>query len=247
MLDSMTRSLCQKVYSGFDGLISPVYNGAYDLNSSIGSVQSLLSALSGNFSPASIVNAGLNDFRYQSGMYIPGYGRNDIYTMLNFIRNCLYYDGKSPYSILNSLLSQANQGISNALRTLGSDIPEMNIGSLLGDILDKYLGLNITDVLKQADKILNCLATLCGPEYYVATWKMQSILDDLYIQTNAVQDPLSSKYGTFDFDALYSNAGLSIPEINTMTNIMDTYNDLRGEASTAVTTAYSTLKDLNLF
>jgi|WetSurSiteA1Bulk_404760.scaffolds.fasta_scaffold00070_5 hypothetical protein len=247
MLDSMTRSLCQKVYSGFDGLISPVYNGASDLSSSISGAQSLLSALSGNFSPTSIMNTALNDFRYQSRMYIPGYGQSDIYSMLNFINNCLYYDGKNPYSVLNSLLSQANQGIDNALRTLGSDVPEMNIGSLLGDILNKYLGLNITDVLKQADKILNCLATLCGSEYYVATWKMQSILDDLYIQTNAVQDPLSPLYGTFDFGTLYSNAGLSLPEIGTMTNIMTTYTDLKSEATSSVETAYSTLKGLNLF
>lgn len=247
MLSSMERSLCQKVYSSFDGLISPVFNGAGNLNMAITGATTLLNILSGNFSPASLINTALNDLRYQSRMYIPGYGQSDIYAMLDFIKNCAFYDAKNPYSVLNSLMSQANEGIDNALRTLGSDIPECNIGSLMGDLLNQYTGLNITDVLKQADKLLNCISNLCASEYYSASWKMQNTLDDLYLQTNAVQDPLSSKYATFDFDTLYSNAGLSLPEIGTMTNIMTTYTDLKSEAASSVETAYSTLKGLNLF
>jgi hypothetical protein len=243
-LSSMQRSLCQKAYSSFDPLINPAYKASTGMRSSVNQVTSLLRNLSGNFSPDDLIYRSINDLRYQSGMYIPGYGQSDLYSMLDFMRQCLFYDGKNPYSVLNSLLSQAYQGIDNAMSMLGNDVPEFDIGSMIGNLLNKYLGLNLTDVLKQADRILNCLAALCGSEYYVATWKMSSTLNNLFVKTNAVSDPLSPYYGTFDYETLYSNAGILPNEITKMNNVMNAYTDIRTEASTSITNAFTTLKGI---
>jgi hypothetical protein len=246
------RSLCNKLLNDWGGLLTPL-NSA---NGIIGGYASSLDSQLRNmqWSGTSALLNGISTLNSVIGNAIPGSTLNDMRALKQFLDQCVYLNGNNPLSaVLNTSKGIFNL-IDDTLNSLYGTMPEFGVGKIAGYINQLLKGLGIpggdmlSDIFKTADQLLNCLSQICyqyDPSYYgsyITSYTNQ--LDSLYTSMNIVSDPLSQNWGLFDYDTLYSNVGLTQPQISDINLVIDAVDTVKETSLASVTSSITVVKDL---
>jgi hypothetical protein len=249
-LSTTERALCNSLVGGFASLISPIIAAKGAIQAHKRNLRNTLRDMV--FSPdVSNINDEINNINNDlSGLY-PGSTTDDMSKLKQFLDNCSYMSGLNPISALLGTGLSIFDSIYDALEI--STIGEMgaaSIASLINSLLNGFGipgGANISDLLKKADKLIECLASVCGTSdasYIVIAAEYAGTLDDLYSDLNVVSDPLDPNYGNFDYQAVYDDVGLNAQEVIQVNTAIVGAELMKTNASNAIDNSVNAAKTL---
>ena len=96
--------------------------------------------------------------------------------------------------------------------------------------------------MKKADKLIECLSTVCNGEYTSEVLALTNQTQNLYNDFEMVGDPLDPNYGKLDKDKLYADAGLIPADIQKITSANDEVDSIKTQAKQAVDKLMSSTK-----
>jgi len=237
------RSMCNKMVYDFDGLIAPVDAAKHGVRSKQNEIQSLLNNLTS--SSQSAINSAISDLSSEVDDVIPTATLYDMRELERFIEECEYLNGMSPIAAMLGALDSIYNKIDGFLDTIGLGVPEFSIGkisSLINDLLGAR-GPNISDVLGNLDKLLNCVEMYCGGEYPDQLNNMTIAVGDAYSDLNITSNPLDPDYGLYDFNALYENASLSSVQKSQVTQVLAAVDGEKDRSETTIASAIDIYKE----
>jgi hypothetical protein len=237
------RSMCNKMVYDFDGLISPAQQARSAVTSKKNDMQGLLNTLTS--SSQSAISTAISNLTSQVDDIIPTATLYDMQKLQQFIEQCEYLSGLSPIAAMLGALTSIYRKIDDLLDNIGATVPEFNIGKLASAINDLLTsrGPNLSELLKDLDKLLNCVELYCGGEYPAQLSSMSTTLGQAYSDLNIVSDPLDSKYGLFDFESMYSTAGLDATQIAQQDQVRDAVDGEKDRAKSTIDSAIDIYKE----
>ena len=246
----LERSICNKL--GFDsgGLLNSPEAAKGAVKNQLSGIRAQLSS----YIPSSqaAIDAATAALQTSAGSIFPGNSQEDIQKMLDMINDCAYLEGNDKLTNPISLAKALTDSLFGKLNDFFGDaasIPEYLIGKALG-LLDELYGNNLpgsnalTDTLKNADKLINCLSNLCNGEYTSQVVALTNQTEDLYNDLEIVSNPLDPNYGLLDKDQLYSDAGLIPGDIAKITSANDEVNSLKAEGQSSIDSLMGSIKTL---
>ena len=242
------KSLCNKVVSDYYTLVSPVKSAKSTINSKRSQLDSSLRQI--RFSTPANITGALGDLQDYVTSITPDLDAVD--ELGDFISQCEYLSDIAPASTVNGTQNSIFDNINSFLGDLASSFPEFGAGELASGINDLLNGISIpgsqrlSDLLKKADKLLNCLSGLCAASDSSYTGQLSSISSDLqglYDDLNIVDDPLSDEYGNFNYDAFYNSIGLSSADKDIMNTVVTGIDSQKSVAKTSVDDTVAAVKN----
>ena len=249
-LDNMTRSLCNKMVDDYSALIAPINMAKSAVKNAKNQLQALLNSMVFSVN-LDVITTAVDDLQSAAAEAYPSDSLADMLALKNMIDNCSYLEDSKPISsILGTTL-----GVFEVIDGLVSAIvvPEFLAADIGNGINNTMSGLgipggnNLTNIFKKADKLINCLSIICGagaPTYITIATEYADELDDLYNDMNIVSNPLSPSYGQFDYNAIYTNAGMSSQDILQVNTSIIGVGDTNTNALTSIDNATARAKDL---
>ncbi len=253
-LGNNEKTLCNKLLADFDALIAPAYAAKSAI---INAKNRMTNRLTGMvqfdlFTGESALNAALEDFRNGVLDNLPGDELDDLQRIKDFIDSCEYLQSLQPISAIIGTALGISDEIQKLISGFDLSIPEFgasDFGSLIDNLLKALPGLPggdiISDLLAQADKLLECLNGLCAlqdPSYYGDLTRMTDDLQGLYDDLNLNDNPLDPDYGTFKYEVVYANAGMHPDHITAINNTKTRLNDSKNAGVTAVENTKSAIQ-----
>jgi hypothetical protein len=244
------RSLCNKLVTEYSSLINPVIAAKGQIKQAQLDMKSSLNGMS--FSTPSVVQDEANALKQAASDLYPGSTLDDMEALKQMLEECSYLQGLSPVAaILGTTLSIFDNitGLVNS-----STIPEFgvaSIGSFINDILSGAGipgGSNISGILGKADKLIECLSSVCGPynAYYItAATEYATTTNDLYSDLNVVSDPNDPNYGKFDYESVYNDIGMDLQQKTNMNNALNGVTDMKIGAIDAINNSVESVKSLS--
>lgn len=242
---STRKMICNKLSKEFDTLIQPLEAAKAGIKDQINKAKAKLSLMT--FSPAAEINAAVTGLENDINDIIPNPNTEDIDEMLDFIKSCSFLNGnttlKNPIALLKGGVDSAIDQAGGFVNDLTEMLPEFDAAQILGNILNKFSGaglgfpgaLDISNIVKLADQIINCIAGRCGSDFSTRITDMTDTLNDLYDDLNIISDPTSPNWGEFNIEKIYDDVALSAQERLQMTNVVESVK----ESQTAVTDSIS--------
>jgi len=232
------RSMCNKMVYDFDGQIKPAQQAKGSVNNKKNELQTLLNNLTS--SSQSAINSAISGLTSQMDDIIPTATLSDMRQLKEFIEKCEYLSGLSPIAAMLGAIDSIYSKLDSFLDNIGATVPEFNLGKVASKINDLLgaRGPNISDLLKNLDKLLNCVELYCGGEYPDQLSNMTTALGQAYSDLNITSNPLDSNYGLFDFNSLYNTAGLNPTQIAQVDQVKGAVD---GEKDRTVSTIYSAI------
>ena len=255
-LDPTEKTMCNKINNDFDKLIQPGKNAKGAINGASADMVNKLKAMvkAGSFTPGGALDAALNSFQDDVGENIPGDDLDSMERYKNFLDQCEYLQALAPISAMLGAVLGIVDTIENLVNDLDATMPEFgvgNLGSLIDKILDALPGLpggdKISELLAAADKLLNCMSSLCAaqdPSYIGDLSDKTDELNDLYADLNVVDDPNDPSYGQFDYESLYNDAGMTASQKDAIDKVKGSINDQKDLSVTSVDDASKSIQNL---
>jgi len=245
------RSLCNKLVIDFGGLITPINASRATVMGHASSLDSQLRSMA--WSGTSAINNGIYTLNNTIDTAIPGTSITDMQALKTFLDNCAYLNGANPVGAILNAANGIFGLIDDTLNTLAGTVPEFGAGRIAGLINQLLSGLGLpggdvlSEIFKQADRLINCLTYLCSPydsyyNPYISTYNSQ--LQSLYTSMNIVSDPLDSNWGLFDYDSLYSSVGLTADQISDMNLVVDAVDTVKSNSMTGVMDSIASVRNL---
>lgn len=234
------RSICNKM--GFDssGLLNPAEAIKGAVRNQLSGIRSQLSS----YLPSSqaVIDAASAQLENDVGSVIPGDSEDDVDSMIKLIQNCLYLKDDEKLSNPISLADSMNKSLFDKFEDYFGDVasvPEYALGQAFSALEELYTNLfprssALTDLLKKADKLIECLSSVCNGEYTSQVVALTNQTQGLYNDFEMVGDPLSANYGRLDKDSLFADAGLSPVEIGKITSANDEVDSIKVQGKKAI-------------
>lgn len=234
------RSICNKM--GFDstGLLAPAEAIKGAVRNQLSGIRSQL----GGYvqSPQAVIDAATAQLQNSTGSVIPGATEQDVEAMLSMINRCLYLKDDEKLNNPIALGKALTQSLFDKLDSYFDDVasvPEYLLGKGLSALEELYgnalPGSNaLTDLLKNADKLINCLSTICNGEYTSQVLALTNQTQNLYNDFEMVGDPLDANYGKLDKATLYSDAGLIPGDIAKITSANNEVDSIKAQAKKSI-------------
>lgn len=245
-LTPTTTSLCNKLLGDYAGLISPVKGAQSGIINQRNALMSRLGSTS--YSAPSTLADKINMFKNAVGLGLPN--PNDLDSLKNMLTQCDYFKQFGPTAAIAGLMQSALGNISTLINNFSESTPEFNasnIAGMLNQTLSSLIpgGSGLTDILKSANMLLNCLSSTCaaGDPSYIGG--LEYIDDDLNNMTTAmglVDNPASSKYGTMDYGSIYDTVGMSPSQRLAISSVTDTIDEQRVRAKVAIDSSIAAVK-----
>jgi len=244
------RSICNKMSFDSSGLLNPAEAIKGSIRNQISSVRSKLSS----YVPSSQATLDSSSATLQTnvGTIIPNDGDDDVQAMIDLINNCDYLKDddalKNPVSLGKTMEKSLFDKISDYIGDL-IVVPEYDIGKALSSIEEIYGSLfpsasGITDLMKNADKLINCLSNLCNGEYATEIVALTNQTTNLYSDFQMVSNPLDANYGLLDKNQLYSDAGLTVSDITKISGVNDEIDTIKSNAKQSIQNLMDKTKSL---
>jgi hypothetical protein len=239
-------SLCNKMMGDYAGIMAPVKAAKGGITSQR---DSLLSTLGGTaYSPPSTLTDQLTAFQNAVGTAIPD--PTDINSLRRMLQDCDYFNNLGPTAALAGTLSSCLSDIDSKINNFGASTGEFNaakIASAMNQALSNLIpgGSALTDLIKKASQLIECLSTVCAtgdPEYIGGLESMTGDFNDTLSGMGLVDDPLSSHFGEMDYPAIYSQVGMTTPEIDAINMTTATLDEQKIRAQTAVNDSITSVK-----
>lgn len=246
----MTRSLCNKMVDDYSALIAPINMAKSAVRNAKTQLQTLLNSMVFSVD-LDVITTAVDDLQSAAEEAYPSDSLADMAALKGMLDNCDYLEGAKPISsILGTTLGvfEVIDGLVNAIV-----VPEFLAADIGNGINNTLSGIgipggnNLTDIFKKADKLINCLSTICGagaPTYITIATEYADELDDLYTDMNIVSNPLSPNYGGFDYNAIYTNVGMTSQDILQVNTALSGVGDTNTNALTSIDASVSKAKDL---
>ena len=100
---------------------------------------------------------------------------------------------------------------------IGSSLPELNVGSTIGGIMDQFSNLGLDSTIPSMDSMLNCLSMICGVNVDSRISSMNSMASSMNV----------TEFGSLDVDTIYNTAGLTPLQVSSMNSTMSTINSVK--------------------
>lgn len=237
------RSMCNKMVYDFDGRIAPVQAVKGAVRNKQNAMQTLLNNLTS--SSQSAINSGIASLTSNVTDVIPTATLNDMEALQRFIEQCAYLSGLSPIAAMLGALNSVYEKINGFLTNIGASVPEFNIsgiGSSINDLLGAR-GPNISDSLTDLDKLINCVELYCGGEYPDQITNMSTALGQAYSDLNVTSNPVDPNYGLFDFNSLYTTAGLNPTQISQVDQVKAAADEEKDRSKSTIDAAIDIYKE----
>jgi len=248
-LSSTQTAICDKMVSEFDNMIGTVEAAKTDIMKAISDVTDVLDDLVFS-APQDLLDA-ISDFGDNVDLGLPNLSDIDeIFDMINACNFLSAHDNFSnPIALINSATDSVLGGIKDKIDGVAESIPEFNAGGAILELMNQFTpdmpgSMNVSRILAQADGIIECISSLCGPAFAGRLSTMTSTVGGLYSDLGIVSDPLDENYGKLDTDAVYSAAGLSPEDITAMTDSVGSMTDAQGSAIAAKDSVIDTIKGM---
>jgi len=230
------RSICNKMGYDSGGLLAPAEASKGAVRNQLSGIRSQLSSYIA--SPQAVIDAATAQLQTASGTIFPGHTQNDVDALLDIISNCTYLELDNPISLTKALIGSLFDKLDGFFDAV-SAVPEYLLGQALGaldELFDNKLPRStaLTDLMKNADKLINCLSTLCNGEYTSEVLALTNQTQNLYNDLGMISNPLSANYGKLDKGTLFSDAGLSPTEIAKITGANLEVNSLKDQGQQAI-------------
>ena len=252
-LAEMSRAICNKMVGDFENLIGPVNAAKSAIQLAKSNMRNALSSIDFSLFDLTDIENEVNVLKDEAKELYPTGTLNDMETLKNLIDTCEYLEGAKPVSaIIGTTL-----GVFDELDSLidAATIPvfgAVNIGSLINNILDGASlnlpgGNKISDILKKADKLINCLDSLCvsGDASYIAYLTEYTLeVESLYSDLGIIGDPTSEDYGKFDYQAVFDDVGMTVQDQLKFNTALDHVEGIKGTAQTSLNNSVASAKSL---
>jgi len=237
------RSMCNKMVYDFDGLLAPARAAKGAVRNKKNEIQSQLNVLTS--SSQSAINSAVSSLTSQMDDIIPTATLSDMRELERFIEQCEYLSGLSPIAAMLGAIDSIYSKLDDFLDNIGASVPEFNLGKLASAINDLLgaRGPNISDLLKNLDKLINCVELYCGGEYPSQLSSMTTALGQTYTDLNITSDPLDTNYGLFDFNSLYSTAGLDVTQIGQVNQVISSVDGEKDRTRSTINSAIDIYKE----
>ena len=250
-LSPMEKSLCNKLVDDYWKLVQPVKDARLAIRKAISDLDTLLRSMT--FSPLGDLANALNDFKNDVEEMIPGDTVDELDRLKNFLEQCPYLSGLAPATSLKGTLNGIFDNIQGLIDNFTSLFPEFGAGNLASYINGLLNGLAfpggdiLTELLKQAEALLQCLSSLCAlqdPSYLGEITDINDDLQSLYsdlnlVDTVPVDDP---SFATFDYDTMYHMVGLTPDQISAINDTKGTIDDQKANAADSVQKSIDAVK-----
>lgn len=248
-LSPMEKSLCNKLVSDYYKLVEPVKAAKAALRKAAADLDAFLRSMT--FSPLAGLEAALNQFVNDVQDMLPGDTIDELDRLRDFLLACPYLAGLAPPTSLKGTIDGIFDNIRGLIDNLASLFPEFGAGNIADYINSLLGGFGIpggdllSDLLKQADQLIQCLSALCAavdPSYVGGLNDITTDLQGLYEDLNIVDSPGDPNYGKFDYNTLYSAVGLNQTQIDALNNVQGTIGEQKSGAIDAVKKSIDAVK-----
>lgn len=253
MTVAATRNmLCEKLTDQFNTLIAPANEQSRIVKRQIAEMKTQLNNIT--FTPEVDIDNAIDNLEQDVEDVIPGSAEEDVQEILDFIDTCDFLQNDE---ILGNPVSLTKGAIDSNFKTVNDIVdtyttfPEFNVGTIIGNVLDKFNpptleipdNIDLTEIMKQADRLIDCLANRCGVEYADIVTEYTDIVEDLYDDLGMVSDPLSSNWAELDLDSIYSDANLTASEILQMDKVNASVQSAKSTSVDAINDAVGSIKN----
>jgi len=239
-LTSTERAVCDKLAHDSGGLLAP----ARMVRGAVTNQLSAARAALANYtqSPQAVINAAKDALRNNVNNSLPDSNASDVGRMIDIINNCLYLKDddalKNPISLGNAVTQSAFDKIYSYINDV-TTVPEFLVGEAMSALEEFYSNLfpgskALTDLLKKADQLINCLSNFCGGEYTSEVIALTNETQSLYNDFEIVGNPLDANYGKLDKETLYSEAGMTGGDIAKITDASDEVDAMKELGNSSV-------------
>lgn len=237
------RSICNKMVYDFDGQIAPAQAAKSSVNKNKNDLQALLNVLSS--SSQSAIDNAISTVTSQMDDVIPTAALDDMRRLKEFIDKCEYLSGLSPIAAMLGAITSIYNKLDQFLDNIGAGVPEFNLAKLASKINDLLgaRGPNISDLLKNLDKLINCVSLYCGGEYPDQLTNMSTALGQAYSDLNVTSNPIDPNYGLFDFNSMYSSAGLDSGQISKVNQSISFVDGQKNRTTSTINSAIDIFKE----
>ncbi len=260
-LSPTSTAVCNKLVRDYTSIVTPVREAKAQIKQWARDFENKLYDTA--FTPIGDLLNAINDFQQQTGALFPEDDVSAIDDILFFTRNCSYFSdalggagpsGKdNPASLATGMAAGAVDGINQAIAQATEAVPEFFFGGIAANIDNLVNGIgipkdlanasNVGELLKQADKLIECIASFCGVEYTSILTFYTTETQDLFSELNLDSDPASPRYGQFDYEAIYARVGLNSSAIDNVNLAMSTVSDTFTQMNTSVGSTVSAIQN----
>jgi hypothetical protein len=242
------RSICNKMAHDSAGLLAPAEAAKGAIRNQMSAIRAQLNSYVQ--SPQGVIDAATNQLRNSAGSVIPGTTESDVEKMLEMINKCLFLQDDEKLNNPVALGKSMTQSLFDKLNDYFNDVtsvPEYLLGKALSALEELYSNQlpgssALSDLMKKADKLIQCLSTVCNGEYTSEVLALTNQTENLYNDFEMVSDPLDANYGKLNKDKLFSDASLIPGDIQKITSANDEVNSIKTQAKSAIDDLMSSTK-----
>lgn len=247
---STRTMICDKISDEFNSLIQPAQEARRNVRRTISGIKSTLEDLS--FSPTSVIDSAVDDLADQVNSSIPETNEEDVDEIVDFVNSCNFLKENdilsNPISLVKSAARAVNSKIEGFIGDFAATLPEFSVGDTLGNILDLLGppeipgGLGISDLVKSADVLINCIADRCGSDYISIVSNYSSQLQTIYDDMGLIDDPTDPNWGELDLTKIYNDAGLTPSQITQIDKVKNSIQTAKETGQNALDSASNAVK-----
>ena len=248
-LSGMQKSLCNSLQQKFDPFISPIHNAKNGYKNLVSDFSAQLRSKKNQFVDPLVLTQGITDLQGQVQEVLPGDSLTDMQQLKNFISGCNFLSGANPVGTLLGGTLGVFGKIDGFVDGWSGTIPEIGLANL-ADSINRLLsgssipgGSNLSALFLKADQLINCVAS-CGAGYAGWAGQAHDTIEGLYDAFNVEKSPVSPNYGKFNFTSVYSDAGLTPPQISNMNTAVTGVANIKNGASASITSSVNVAKNL---
>jgi len=256
-----TTAICNKLVRDYTGIVQPVIDAKQKIKQMARDFENQL--YDTLFTPIGDLLNAINDYQQKTGALFPEDDVSAIDDIKFFTENCPYLSdalggagpsGKdNPASLATGMVAGAVDGINQAIAQATEAVPEFFFGGMAANIDNIVNGIgiprgiadaaNVGELLKQADKLINCVASFCGADYVSTLTFYTTQTQELFSELNLDSDPASPRYGQFDYEAIYARVGLNSSAIDNVNLAISSVSGSYTSMNTAVGNTVSAVQN----
>ena len=244
-LTPMQTALCNKLESDYAALVAPVRSVEQLYKKNMSDLDTFTRGMA--FSNPVDLDGALNEFSSQVQSMIPTADLAGIGELIDFMQGCPYFEDVFPATAVAGTKAGVFGKITGLVSDLIPSFPEFGAGAI-ADAINGLLsgvgipgGSDISDIMKKANKLLNCLSSACGSEYSGAVAEISDDMDSIYSGFNIIES--GENEGKFDFAKFYTNSGLDASQQNALSLVTSSIGDQKKAANTAIQNSITSAKN----
>lgn len=243
-ITSSKNLMCNKLISEFNKLWVPLNRSSDSIGTQITDLVSDIDEMVAS-STEDIQNASNILLNRVSDMK-PSLDTESLSEIIRIINACNFLNEdnnlKDPSNAMKGAINSTFDAINNTISDLADSVGEFRISNILNSLKSKFADDGTSENMSKLDKIVNCISSICGPEFSDTVSDMIDKTSSLYSSLNMEDDPSSSSYGELKVDNIISGAGGDLK--NNINGSLNSIDENKNSALDSIKDAASALKNM---